>query len=413
MVGFLRQNKHNVFRYLSGFFVGDIMKISETINFSTYILKIVKTTLFMTFIILTSCSTPLGDFIKPINKEAAVKKAKVDKTVEINGNKKSESEATQPIVKSEVEPEKKTETPPVIKKVVNNTAKVNQYCEKIDRYFAKYKWGKSGCENYQWNHVRDSYWGNPIIWHVIGDEEEHKKKAKNVTMLLCGIHGDEITPVKFCFDVLHDLLINPQYVGDDSLVVIAPLVTPDSFLKKYPTRYNARGIDINRNFPTKDWNKNALKLWKSRYKSDKRRFPGNKGFSEQETVFMVNLIRRYSPDKIIQVHAPLTLIDYDGPEEDGNGNNATQLLIQMSEKAGQYRINNYPFFTGSLGNWAGNERKIPTYTLELPNSDWTKTKKFFNTFKTAIRHAIEHDLRSDLEPKKKVGKKSQKNDKVL
>ena len=79
----------------------------------------------------------------------------------------------------------------------------------------------------------------------------------------------------------------------------------------------------------------------------------------------------------------------------------------MSDKAGKYRINNYPFFTGSLGNWAGNERRIPTYTLELPNSDWTKTKKFYNTFRTAIHHAIDHDLKSDLKPKKKVSKKDQ------
>ena len=368
---------------------------------------------FIFTLVLSSCSTSLTDGIKPLNSKNEKKAAKSIQTEQVATKKISEkTEAT------EVKEQKQTQVSEKISKThihekVENTPKVAKYCKKIDDYFKKYRWGKSNCDEYKWNHVRDSYWGNPIIWHVIGNEEEHKKSPKNVTMLLCGIHGDEITPVKFCFDVLHDLLLNPQYVSKDSLVVVAPLVTPDSFLKKYPTRFNARGVDINRNFPTKDWNKNAIKLWKSRYKSDKRRFPGDKAFSEQETVFMVNLIRRYNPDKVIQVHAPLTLIDYDGPEENGNGNNAMQLLIQMSEKAGQYRINNYPFFTGSLGNWAGNERKIPTYTLELPNSDWTKTRKFFNTFKTAIRHAIEHDLRSDLEPKKKVGKKSQKNDKVL
>ena len=44
----------------------------------------------------------------------------------------------------------------------------------------------------------------------------------------------------------------------------------------------------------------------------------------------------------------------------------------MSKKASGYKITDYPFFTGSLGNYAGNERQIPTYTLELPNSDWPK-----------------------------------------
>lgn len=307
---------------------------------------------------------------------------------------------------------KKTPHTHIVKKV-SNTAKVVEYCQKIDTYFEKYNWGKSHCEEFYWHHVRDSYLGNPIIWSVFGDEDAHNENPKNTTLILCGIHGDEITPVKFCFDILHDFMENPNVLNKDNLVVIAPLVTPDSFLKKLPTRYNARGVDINRNFPTKDWNDNAIKLWKNRYKSDKRRYPGDRAHSEHETVFLVNLIKRYAPDKIIQVHAPLTLIDYDGPDDENSDNNAKQLLIQMSDKAGKYRINDYPFFTGSLGNWAGNERRIPTYTLELPDSDWTKTKKFYQTFRTAIHHAIDHDLKSDLKPKKKVSRKSEKNESVL
>ena len=60
-----------------------------------------------------------------------------------------------------------------------NTNKVKNYCKKIDRYFKKYKWGKSNCEDYSWNHVRSSHWGNPIIWYVYGDENEIESKPKN------------------------------------------------------------------------------------------------------------------------------------------------------------------------------------------------------------------------------------------
>lgn len=291
---------------------------------------------------------------------------------------------------------------------VKNTKAINKYCKKIDKYFKKYKWGKSNCENHQWKHVRSSHWGTPIVWKVFGNEEESQLNNKNVTLIFCGVHGDEITPIKFCFDIINDLYKNPKFVADN-LVIIAPIVTPDSFFKKYPTRTNGRGIDVNRNFPTKDWKKNALKLWKQRYKKDKRRYPGKKALSEQETIFQVNLIKRYKPTKILSVHAPLTLIDYDGPEnKDSQG--AAQLLIQMSHKAGKYRINNYPFFTGSLGNWAGNERNIPTYTLELPNTDWNKTKRYYKTFRNAIHHAIDHDLKFKTEEStsKKISGKSGK-----
>lgn len=295
---------------------------------------------------------------------------------------------------------KKVENEQTKKHVLNtktheNTVKVQSYCKKIDKYFAKYNWGKSNCEDFSWHHVRSSYLGNPIIWYVYGDEKEYElKKNKNVTLILCGVHGDEITPVKFCFDILNDIKKSPELIKDN-LIVLAPIVSPDSFMKKYPTRTNARGIDVNRNFPTKDWNKKAIKLWKQRYGSNKRRYPGRKALSEQETIFQVNIINRYKPSKIISVHSPLTLIDYDGPSTGHkHGTQAELLLIQMSDKAGKYKINNYPFFTGSLGNWAGNERNIPTYTLELPNSDWNKTDRYFKTFRTAIHHAISHKLKA-------------------
>lgn len=364
----------------------------------------VITPLFLLFLVFWSCSN-----IEPLKK------------IETNPVKKEKSTLSSKIEKKPVPQEviekKEDSLTPIKTLTFKNSEKVNNYCEKLDLYFKKYKWGKSNCKDYSWHHVRNSHWGNPIIWFTYGDEKAHKEKPKNTTLIFCGVHGDEITPVKFCFDILEDLKNHPEVVADN-LVVIAPLVAPDSFLKKYPTRTNGRGIDVNRNFPTKDWQKNAKRLWATRYSKDKRRYPGEKPLSEQETIFQVNLIKRYNPNKIISVHAPLTLIDYDGPTvEHKHGGSAHDLLIQMSDKAGKYRINNYPFFTGSLGNWAGNERSIPTYTLELPNSDWTKTKKFFNTFKLAIHHAITHDLFPTSKEKKKVTESknahSKENDKFL
>jgi len=160
---------------------------------------------------------------------------------------------------------------------------------------------------------------------------------------------------------------------------------------------NARGVDVNRNFPTKDWRTDARRLWISNFKRDKRRNPGLFPNSEPESVFQVNLIKRYGPDKIISVHAPLTMIDYDGPGTViiGNidGNKAHELLSQMSKDADGYRIKDYPFFPGSLGNWAGKERDIPTYTLELPTSDPSKSVQYWEQFRAAIHNAIAHDIK--------------------
>lgn len=269
------------------------------------------------------------------------------------------------------------------------TPKLKTYCEDLKKKFSDYKWGDPHCDYVNWNHVRNSNIGTPLIWTVFG--EENSPAAKNTTLVLCGVHGDEITPVKFCWDLIREL--KSHHTFSDKMVVVAPLVSPDSFFKPRPTRTNGRGVDVNRNFPTSDWNKEALKRW-SAAKKDKRKYPGPKSSSEQETIFQMNLIHRYKPNKVISVHAPLTLLDYDGPAlTTENGKLAKTLLEQMSEKSAGYKISNYPVFPGSLGNWAGKEKHIPTYTLELPNTNAQETDRFWILFKDAVLIAIENTMK--------------------
>lgn len=269
---------------------------------------------------------------------------------------------------------------------------VKSYCDKIQGKFTDYKWGEIKCEDFEWNHVRNSNLGTPLFWTVFGDEKSPEAVA-NTTIVMCGVHGDEITPVKFCWDFIRELKTGTHNFKD-KLIVVAPLVAPDSFIKAKPTRTNGRGVDVNRNFPTSDWKAEALRRWKKHLKYDKRKFPGNSAASEQETIFQMNLILRYKPNKVISVHAPLTMLDYDGPSLTAeNGKPAKALLDQMSQMSSGYKISNYPVFPGSLGNWAGKEKHIPTYTLELPNTDPQQTDKFWLLFKDALLFAIDNKMK--------------------
>jgi protein MpaA len=379
------------------------------------------------------CQNKVSQRSENVNQKPSLSKTKskgptIKKMPEIKSNKKSietkkKSEKDVVAERSELSEPEHFNAPKYKqdkkRKTVKLTAALKKYCKKIDSKFKRYKWGKSGCDKVHWNHVRDSFLGTPLIWGVFGDEEKIKTASKeelNTTLVLCGVHGDEITPIKFCFDLIKHLQeLDHPWAKD--LVAIAPIVTPDAFFKRRPTRTNYRGVDVNRNFPTKDWKKDALRLWKGRYRKDPRRYPGKKSLSEHETVFQVNLIKRYKPSKIISVHAPLTILDYDGPGVGKGGiylaSNANKLLKKMSKSAKGYRIKNYPFFPGSLGNYAGNERGIPTYTLELPSSDYTKHKRFWKRFRESLDLAIFKNIntktaesslknQSDQEPKKKT-----------
>jgi protein MpaA len=300
----------------------------------------------------------------------------------------------------EIVPPKIVATPAPKKKLPKLSKRILKYCKELDKYFAKWGWGKSRCEEFNWHHVRNSVLGRPLVWMSYGDEKEHRKKHKDMTILMCGVHGDETTAVKFCYDALYFMQKN-AHLMKDKMIVIAPLTNPDSFMKRRATRTNARGVDVNRNFPTRDWKRDALRLWRKKYRKDKRRYPGKYALSEPETLFQVNLIKRYKPDKIISVHSPLTLLDYDGPA-DMKGKSlvasmANKLLLSMSKQARNYQIKDYPFFPGSLGNWAGNERNIPTYTLELPTSDPSKNKQYWALFKESIISAFSEDFRELIE----------------
>lgn len=271
------------------------------------------------------------------------------------------------------------------------TPNLSKYFDQVHRKFDQYNWPRLPIEKLPWRYVRRSHFGFPIAWLHFGPEvlertQEERKELKT-TLVLCTVHPDEITPTKFCFDLIFSL--EGMSLPKNHVIVIAPIVTPDGFFIPKPTRTNARGVDVNRNFPTKDWNADALRLWRTKYRSSKRRYPGKKPLSEQETIFQVNLIKLYKPDKILSVHAPLTLIDYDGPTlEHERGQSGNQLLKKMSELAGNYKVKDYPFFPGSLGNWAGHELNIPTFTIELPNSDWNKTDRYFDLFSKAMHHAL-------------------------
>lgn len=162
------------------------------------------------------------------------------------------------------------------------------------------------------------------------------ENAKNI--LVIGVfHGDE-PQGKF--------LIENYLKGNKSSLLFIPCLNPDGLAGNIRT--NANGVDLNRNFPTRNWELTEKNEF----------FGGNTPGSEIETKFLVNIIEKYKPRLILTLHAPFKVVNYDG--------NAKEICEKIS------KIINYPVeesigypTPGSFGTYAGIENAIPTITLEL------------------------------------------------
>lgn len=177
---------------------------------------------------------------------------------------------------------------------------------------------------------------------------------KGKILFIGGIHGDEYAAISITYLWLKALL-DPKNPTPYHWLFL-PVANPDGLLQKHSTRMNAHGVDLNRNFPSPDWNALALKSWKNHTYANPRRFPGYRANSEPETQWIVKVIKAFQPDAIISIHAPYGLLDYDGPEH------------AQPDKIGHLKRRALGTYPGSLGRYAGEYKHIPVLTLELTSA---------------------------------------------
>jgi protein MpaA len=269
--------------------------------------------------------------------------------------------------------------------------RLEKFCSQVDQFYKSKPRDIGGpCHDIQWNVNLQSAEGYPLIYYVFGDAS-----SKDTTLILGGVHPDEITPIPLALRFSHHLKANPE-IYKNTRVVMAPIVNPDGVFKKKPSRTNQNGVDLNRNFFTKDWYATAKSWWQLRRRGDLRHFPGWIPNSEIETLFQIYLIENFRPSKIISIHAPLGFYDYDGPGDQAprkltpSEQKARALVEGMSKNSKNYKVVDYSFYPGSLGNYAGNERGIPTITLELDTIDPKHNENYWQRFSPALEHAIQH-----------------------
>ena len=131
---------------------------------------------------------------------------------------------------------------------------------------------------------------------------------------------------------------------------IIPIANPDGLAKK--TRMNARGVDLNRNFPSLDWDALAHKYWVEKKNKDPRRNPGTSGGSEPETKCLMEHLTDFKPDFIVAIHTPYGVLDFDGPK----------ISVPRYKWLPWVSLGTFP---GSLGRYMWKDQRVPVLTVEL------------------------------------------------
>jgi len=178
-----------------------------------------------------------------------------------------------------------------------------------------------------------------------------KDLPKGRILFISGIHGDEYSAISITYLWMQNMLEHQADTRQHWLFF--PLVNPDGLFRSPATRINANNVDLNRNFPSPDWDELAIEYWTKYYRKNKRRYPGPSASSEPETKWLVKTIKEFKPDAIISVHAPYGLLDYDGPDH------------AVPNKIGGLKHRELGTYPGSLGRYAGEYLNIPVLTLEL------------------------------------------------
>jgi hypothetical protein len=203
----------------------------------------------------------------------------------------------------------------------------------------------------QWQTIGTSVQGRPLRITRLG-------QGPRRVLWVGGIHGNE-REGRISTDELPRALLETPGATETITLTILEDVNPDGTAQN--TRGNARGVDLNRNYPADNFKPSRLF--------------GLKALDQPEAKALHDLILDERPHLVIVAHSwhDDHFINFDGPSE--------HLAARFSKLSG-YRVKPSDSFAptpGSLGSWVGGKLGIPILTLEYhrgrePWTAWRETK---------------------------------------
>lgn len=195
----------------------------------------------------------------------------------------------------------------------------------------------------RWTPIGRSAQGRPITALTIG-------AGPRRVLLIAGIHGDEPEGL-LVIDTLVDALLEMHRTGllDGCTIRVVRDANPDGTAAR--TRANARGVDLNRNWPASNFAPGADR--------------GPHPLSEPEARALHRELSARPPDLVIVFHSSTRgpFVNFDGP-----GHDLAHVFAHAAEASDpRWRVVGsigYPT-PGSLGSWIGVDRGVAILTIEF------------------------------------------------
>ncbi len=230
------------------------------------------------------------------------------------------------------------------------------------------------------------------------DSYTYGKEGK-LLVFVGGIHGGyEWNSVALAYKFMDYLKDNPDTVPAGLRVTVIPNLNPDAVYRVTgkegrfaltdvstdekllaSARFNANGIDLNRNFDCK-WQ--AKSTWRAKTVS-----AGTAPFSEPEAIALKNFVAEYSPDGVVFWHSQANAV-YASQCDKGILPVTLSIMDTYSKASGYPAIKTFDSYvvTGAAEDWLASIN-IPAITVELKTHetlDWEKNlagvKSLFDYF---------------------------------
>ncbi|MEX0797933.1 MAG: DUF2817 domain-containing protein [Bacteriovoracaceae bacterium] len=198
-------------------------------------------------------------------------------------------------------------------------------------------------------------------------------KSKTHLYLIGGTHGDEVEGVY----VLKELFewLKTEHSLEELPIVVVPILNPDGY--RAGTRVNSHAVDLNRNYPSANWNETAKK---AKYN------PGPEALSEPENKFLEKLFNKFKPGFVLSFHSWKPLLNYNGDAKD---------IAEYLSSYNEYKIVpdiGYPT-PGSLGTFVPETYHAGVLTFECPVlNDELSLKDIWKENAEGLKTLIKSDL---------------------